>query len=812
MRELLTVLRESLRERYQVEREVGRGGMATVFLARDRKLGREVAIKVLSPGVMTAVAGERFLREIRITAQLQHPNILPLIDSGDAAGLLYSVMPFVEGETLRERLLSERLSIAEALLLAREVAEALDYAHHRGIVHRDIKPENILLSNGHAIVADFGIARAIGLAGGNSLTGRGLPIGTAAYMSPEQAQGESGGDPRSDVYGAGCVLYEMLTGKMAFGGATLREVLAKQASGVPTPVAELRPEVPPGVVSIVVRAMAKHPEDRYQTAGDLATDLRAAMGEPTRLSAPAPAASAHLEPVERAPAPAGTAWGLILLAAAAVVLLALGATRLRPARHEASSLASGEATASVAVLPLATGGGNVEDEYLSEGLSEEIIGRLAQVQGLRVISPSSVVGLKGRRLTVQQVADTLGVRHVLDGSLQRSGEHIEARVQLVDAQRGAVVWEQTYRLSAAELLQLQDVIARNVTGVLMTAGGRAAMPAPPMRTGQVAAYEAYLKGAYWLKRRTPEGLRLAAAAFQDAIELDPGYPQALAGLASAHTYAVIYGYRDEADPYSELAQALQLSDRALARDSTAAEAWHARADARSIAFFPDDSVRADVLRARRLKPTSADVGMAYAWSLFRAGAPDSALAQARRALALDPLAPGLRHELVALAIGARRYDVALREVRPTLAGGSVDPVSVVLEAYAQLLSGQAARCAERDQGPWVAVRAMCLHQLGRTREAAALADSLAAELDAEHYVFLHQYADLAAYYAWLGDAARSVHWLERALAHSPMLHDWQLKSGLFDRVRSQAEFRDGFARARALAEDRLRARRAAIGN
>ncbi len=812
MRELLTVLRDSLRERYVVEREVGRGGMATVFLARDRKLGREVAIKVLSPGVMTAVAGERFLREIRITAQLQHPNILPLIDSGEAAGLLYSVMPFVDGETLRERLLSERLSIPEALLLAREMAEALDYAHHRGIVHRDVKPENILLSNGHAIVADFGIARAIGLASGNSLTARGLPIGTAAYMSPEQAQGVSGGDPRSDVYGAGCVLYEMLTGKMAFGGANLREVLAKQTSGEPTPVTELRPEVPPGVVSIVSRAMAKRPEDRYQTAGDMAADLRAAMGEPARLSTPAPAVPAEWEQDEPATAPAGTVWGLVLLAAAAVVLLALGATRLRPGHRSAASLASVNGPASVAVLPLATGGGNVEDEYLSEGLSEEIIGRLAQVQGLKVISPSSVVGLKGRRLTVQQVADTLGVRHVLDGSLLRSGERLEARVQLIDARSGAVVWQQTYRLGAGELLQLPDVIARSVTGVLMTAGAGPPMPAPAVRTGQVAAYEAYLKGAYWLKRRTPEALRLATAAFQDAVEHDPGYPQALSGLAAAHTYSVIYGYRGEADPYSELAQALQLSDRALARDSTAAEAWHARADARAIAFFPDDSVRADVLRARRLKPNSAEVEMAYAWSLFRAGASDSALAQARRALALDPLAPGLRHELVALAIGARRYDVALREVRPTLEGGSIDPVSTVLEGYAQLLSGQAARCAERDPGPWAAVRAMCLYQLGRTREAAALADSLGAELDAEHYVFMYQYGDLAAYYAWRGDAERSVHWMERAMAHSPMLNEWQLSSGLFDRVRNQPEFRDGFARVRATAEDRLRARRAAIGD
>jgi serine/threonine-protein kinase len=817
MSDLLVVLRQALRDRYVVEREAGRGGMATVFRARDRKLGREVAIKVVSPSVMTAVAGERFLREIRITAQLQHPNILSLIDSGEAAGLLYSVMPFVDGQSLRERLLTEQLPISEALLLAREVAEALDYAHHRGIIHRDVKPENILLSNGHAVVADFGIARAIGLASGNSLTARGLPIGTAAYMSPEQAQGATGGDPRSDVYSLGCVLYEMLTGRMAFGGASLREVLAKQAGGEPTPVQTVRPEVPDAVAAIVTRALAKPPEDRYQTAGEMAADLRTAMGEPARLSGGAPPGS-WLPPDERAlhgatpgeePATAGSVWGRVLLVAAALVLLALLVTRLWPTRREHSLQAPSHA--SVAVLPLETGGMSVEDEYLSEGLSEEIIGRLAQVRGLKVISPSSSVALKGRRLTVRQVADTLGVRHVLDGSLRRAGGQIQAKVQLVDAQRGIVVWQHTYTLGAGELLQLQDVIARQVTGALLTAEGRTAMPAPPVRTTQATAYEAYLKGVYWLERRTPEGLRLAAAAFEQAVEIDPAYAQALAGLASAHTYDVVYGYRSALDPYTEVAQALQLAGHAVAHDSGAAEAWQARADARSLAFYPDDTVRADVLRARKLMPNSADVAMAYAWALFRAGANDSALAQARRALALDPLAPGLRHALVALAIGARRYDVALREVRTTGPGGVEDPVSAILESYAQLLSGQATRCAERDPGPWVAVRAMCLHQLGRTAEASALADSLGRELDEEHYQFLHQYADLAAYYAWRGDPGRSVHWLERAVAHSPMLHRWQLESGLFDKVRHTPVFDAGFARARALAEERLRARRAVIG-
>src|SRR5512134_1725312 len=245
--------------------------MAFVFLAQDRRYERPVAIKVLDPDIATAVGAERFLREVRITAQLQHTHIVPLLESGEARGLLYAVMPFVEGESLRQRLMAQgRLPTAESVSIACEVADALDYAHRRGVIHRDIKPENILISNGHAVVADFGVARAIGLAGGATLTGVGFPIGTAAYMSPEQATAASPVDGRSDVYSLGCVLYEMLAGRMAFTGPSLKSVLTQQLTTDPPLLHITRPDVPQDVVAIVRRCLMKQPEDRYQSAGEVA--------------------------------------------------------------------------------------------------------------------------------------------------------------------------------------------------------------------------------------------------------------------------------------------------------------------------------------------------------------------------------------------------------------------------------------------------------------------------------------------------------------------------------------------------------------
>ena len=817
MSDLLSRLKDALRDRYVVEREAGRGGMATVFLARDRKLGREVAIKVLSPTVMTAVAGERFLREIRITAQLQHPNILPLIDSGEAAGLLYSVMPFVDGETPpRAAPDASSLPVAEALLLGREVAEALDYAHRRGIIHRDVKPENILLSNGHAIVADFGIARAIGLASGNSLTARGLPIGTAAYMSPEQAQGEGGGDPRSDVYSAGCVLYEMLTGQ----DGLRRRQPARSAgqAGRGTADADRRAAARGAAGRRRDRRRGRWPSGRRIATRPPATwppTFASRWASRARLSTPMPA----VPPDWRCRATSARGSGCALgprrcsrprcssSSRWAPPASSAGAAERRVARARATGRLGRRASARD---PRAT---SVEDEYLSEGLSEEIIDRLAQVEG-----PQGDLAVVGRRAQGPPAHGAPGRRHARRPPCARRLARAHGRAhrgpRAAHRCRGATrsSGSRPTASRADELLQLQDVIARQVAGALIDRRRRDAMPAAPVRTGAGRGVRRLSQGH--LLARAADARRACGtrrARFEEALALDADYPQALAGLASAHTYA----------RHLRLPQ----RGRSLQRAGRGAPAGRSRGRARldgrrglsARGPTPGRSRSSPRTRCGRTccaragsSPTRPTSRMAYAWALFRAGARDSALAQARR----GARARSARAGAPALARGARDRRAPLRRRAARSAagagGGGADPVSAVLEAYAQLLSGQAARCADRDPGPWVAVRAMCLHQLGRSAEAAALADSLGGELDAEHYAFLHQYADLAAYYAWRGDAG-AVGALARA-RRGPLAD----AASLAARVRACStgcgtgpSSRPG-SRARAReAEERLRARRAA---
>jgi serine/threonine-protein kinase len=808
--DLLDQVQEILGERYVIDRELGRGGMAYVYLAHDRRYERSVAIKVLDPDIATAVGAERFLREIRITAQLQHTHIVPLLDSGEAGSLLYAVMPFIEGESLRERLMAQsRLPAAEAVSIAVEVADALDYAHRRGVIHRDIKPENILISNGHAVVADFGVARAIGLAGGATLTGVGFPIGTAAYMSPEQASAASPVDGRSDIYSLGCVMYEMLAGRMAFTGPSLKSVLTQQLTTDPPLIHITRPDVPQTIIDIVRRCLLKQPEERFQTAAELAEALRGALGELPRLSTPVPQVAATPPEADRSGFLSGA--GKWIVPAALLAMLLLGLMLAYRARTRAHTVVpAGPYNASVAVLPFANQGGG--DEYFSVGITDEIINQLAQVESLKVISRTSVLALRGSNLTLPQIAETLGVRHIVEGSVRRQGSRVRVTAELIEAASDAHLWAGSFEGNLADSFRVQEEIARKVSGQLMSSiRGVRPMAAGAMAT-QSAAFDAVLRGRHLLERRSPDAVAGAVTAFREAIEADSGYAPGYAGLSGAYTLHVVYGAPRGLDHYVATVRALALADRAVELDSQSAEGYLALSDALLISLAPDGEVVDALRQARQRMPGSVSVSMSTAHALEHMGKWPAALQQARRALELDPLSTGVRHSAITVALGARDYDFALGEARRAREFDSTDQVGLVLEAYALLLKGDADACVALPLKLWAATRAMCLHEAGRTQEAKAVGDSLAAQLDAGKYLTIHQFADMAAYRAWEGDGAGALAWLEKGARLTPMLHFWHLDSGLFDRVKGDSSFATGMTRLRGEIRERLERAQLELGD
>ena len=773
MLELEERLRIALAGRYALERELGRGGMAVVFLAHDSRHDRVVAIKVLRQEVAAALGAERFLREIQIAAKLHHPHILPLYDSGTAADLLYYVMPYVEGKSLRERLDHEtQLPLDDALTITRQVAGALAYAHQHDVVHRDIKPENILLESGEAVVADFGIARAISVAGGDKLTHTGIAIGTPLYMSPEQATGVGALDGRSDVYSLGCVLYEMLAGHPPFSGGTAQAILARHALDPVPRLRTARGTVSGAVAEALDRALAKAPADRYATALQFAEALG---GSGRSVVSP----------------PSGGFRRLRAALGAGLALVALGGGLAvwKPWRHARTAAVGAPAyAASVAVLPFETIGGGPQDEYFSDGMTDEIITQLAQIRDLKVISRTSVVALKGSHLTLSRIADTLGVDHVLEGSARRAGGRVRVNAQLIAAKTDAHLWARTYERDLKDVFRVQEEIAGDVSRALLASVQGLRPLSPGSRTEQPAAYDAYLRGTYWRQQRTRDGLLRAMQAFQEALAVDSLYAPAFAGLSSALSLFVLYQYSGGPEPVTALARAIVLADRAIALDSSLAEGFAARGWALTNAGVSVDTAIRDLARAVALRPNSGQAHSFYVAALGDAGRYEDAVAEAQTATELDPLAPAFHIALSSAELGARRYDVALREARRA---GVLEtaplPVRIRFEGLALLLLGRPAECLALNLGDQQYLKAMCLEALRRHREAAAIVDSLAAAVRAGHATWAAP-EGLGMYYAWLGDVEASLHWYGAAYR---AVQTRFLRSGVFDRVRDDARFRAG---------------------
>src|SRR5881409_3309789 len=528
-------MQAALAGRYTLERELGRGGMATVYHARDLKHDRRVALKVLHPELASTLGSERFQREIKLAARLQHPHILTVLDSGESAGQLWYTMPFVEGESLRQRLTRERqFPLDEALQFTREVADALGYAHSQGIIHRDIKPENILLSRGHALVADFGVARALQSAAGERLTETGMAVGTPAYMSPEQATAERDLDARSDLYSLGCVLYEMLAGEPPYTGPSAQAVLAKRFREPIPHIRTLRESVPEAIEEAVSKALAKAPVDRYRSAAEFTE----ALGLASAVRAPGHTGRfALLRFLRQRPLFAVLMVGFLVGAGV------FGWRRTRGG-------AEGAGPTRLAVLPFENLG-RPEDDYFADGVSDAVRGKLTALPGLAVIARTSSMQYRKTVESPRHIAQELGVRYLLTGTVRwakgpAGRNRVQASPELIEVKTAGAPesrWELPFDAALTDVFKVQADIASNVAHALSVALGGAEQQAVAARpTENLAAYDAYLKAeaaSQAMNSSDEPSLQRAANLYAQAVGLDSAFDLAWARLAQADAYVYL---------------------------------------------------------------------------------------------------------------------------------------------------------------------------------------------------------------------------------------------------------------------------------
>jgi serine/threonine-protein kinase len=704
----------ALAGRYRLVREIGRGGMAVVYLADDLRHHRRVAIKFLQPELAQAVGSARFLREIEIAAQLVHPHVVPLYDSGDLDGRLFYVMPFIEGETLRQRLDRERqLPVDEALALGRQVASALEYAHTHGVVHRDIKPENILLFEGEAMVADFGIARALSAAQAPRITGTGLVVGTPEYMSPEQALDE-GADARSDQYSLACVLFEMLAGEPPYAGPTPYSILSKRLMDPVPSVRRLRDAVPIAVDRTIMRALSKLPADRYPTVGAFASALTLAAATPAHGS------TAFAEP-QRAPA--------------------------------------------IAVLPFRNLSADPENEYFADGITEDVIAHLSKIHALTVISRSSVMPFKQRNQSMRDIGATLGATALLDGSVRRAGDRVRIVAQLVDGASDRHLWTETYDRKLDDIFAIQTDVALHIASALETTlspDERTRVQRKP--TDDLEAYQLFLRGRQWFSRYTPETLNRAIECFEQAIARDPGFALAYATIAMAY---VEFAENGVISAHLAFAHATEAVEQALRLDPELGLAHVTSGYVKMTREFDWAGAEREFRRALELSPSDADAYDLFGRMCAGIGRFDEALVLHNRAQELDPLAHA--NDVTTTLIRAGRYEEAAKRASAAVELDQGNARTRATLGWAEFFSGrqpeglanlQRAVTLNPKNNLWLSQLGEMYGMAGREEEARAILRELQ-EKSATSFVSPYH---IAYVHTGLGEVDRALDLLERAVA------------------------------------------------
>ena len=707
---------------YEIAGSIGAGGMGEVYRARDNRLDRDVAVKVLPQhmsGDPNALA--RFQRETKAVAALSHPNIVAIFDVGTEDGVAYAVTELLEGETLREPLKRGALPWRKAAEIGVAIAEGLAAAHSKGVIHRDLKPENVFLtSDGRVKILDFGLAKVTQPTNGQDetitrgITEAGMLMGTAGYMSPEQVRGVAAG-PGSDIFSLGCVLYEMVAARRAFHGQTLAEAMSAILRDAPAELSGSGSQVPTELQQIISHSLEKHPEQRFQSARDLAFALRAVLG------------SASVSSTAAEPAKPGN---------------------------------------SIAVLPFANASRDADTDYFCDGITESIINSLAQLSQLKVTPRSTVFRYKGKDADAQTIGRELNVRVVLTGRVMQRGETLIVSTELVDVAEGSQLWGERFNRKVTDIFDLEEEIARRISQSLrMKLTGEEQRRLGKRYTDNSEAYQLYLRGRHHWIKRTVEGMKKGAEYFQQAIDLDPSYALAYAGLADC--YMMLASYMS-IPPRDGQVKAKAAAATAMALDSELAEAHLSTGFIRFLFDWDWQTAERECKRAIELNPSYWQAPYWYSIVLAATGRHEEGEAQIRRAQELDPLSPAVGHVATLISLLGHRYEEA---VNRALKGIEVDPGYPLLRAWLGIAYEQLGRYQDALREHETAARllgdaSLALGPLGHTRGVSGDregAERLLKKLLAQAEPMPADPFSIALIYLGLGEHNKALDWLEAAL-------------------------------------------------
>jgi serine/threonine-protein kinase len=816
--------------RYEIRSQIGEGGMGEVYLAQDTELERTVALKVLP----TEVAADqqrmnRFVQEAKAASALNHPNILTIHEIGRTDATRFIATEFIDGETLRQRMRNAPLKLGEVLDVAAQIASALSAAHAAGIIHRDIKPENIMRRHdGIVKVLDFGLAKLSEKTDPGTVdaeaatkalvqTEQGVVMGTAAYMSPEQARGLLV-DARTDIFSLGVVIYEMVAGQAPFGGTTRSDLIVALLEREPPPLARFTTEAPAELERLVMKALAKDRDERYQTAKDLLIDLKGLKqklvvdAEIERSAAPldkfgvrpsgGPVTDAKSSPPEGGTPNAHPTTsaeyiiseikrhkrGALLALAALVAVTAAVVVYFAYSRYAGGSSAG--TIRSIAVLPFANTGGNPDAEYLSDGISESLINSLSQLPGVKVIARSSSFRYKGKEVDPQEVANALGVEAILTGRVLQRGDNLLISVELVNAHDKTQVWGEQYNRKATDVLQVQSEISKEIAEKLrlrLTASARQQLA--KSETTNPHAYELLLQALFYRNKGGSENNKKAIEYLNQATTVDPAYATAYAQLSESYRGLVA---QSVLDPKDGIPQAEAAARRALELDESLADAHYALASLKLDGWDWEVAER-EYKRAIELNPNLAKAHAGYSSYLSVMGRHEQAIAEIKRTREVDPLSPLGKGAVGDRLRNARQYDQAIEALKKSLEQFQNFPnlhlnlgrVYAAKEQYAEAIASyqEAIRLGLDTSSTEIYLGAA--YALGGERERA---QSILKRLQTSN-----QYvspAQLAVLYAALGEREQAFASLERAYA----ARDLQLKflgvDPAYDSLRSDPRFAD----------------------